>query len=456
MGSAWTVGYSAVHCSVVLYNILSESPRSSSPQQLDGSASPLSSGAPPARKISRQRSSSLQKGAAVLRALSRAESDFDREMLERAGLTAPVQGARDVAHLAENENGSATVSTTAKTKDAAAANNASLRQRRAVSPKRPSGGVTKRSGSDTGPVVPASKKSWEIPRKIFHSSIGFIVLYLYTSGTDLNVIVRNLSYFLGIVVSADVIRLNNADFEWLYERVLGFLMRESEKDKVNGVVWYLVGVITSLHFFPEDIACVSIMILSWCDTCASTFGRLLGRYTPPLPSPPFASRKSTAGFVAAIVSGALTSYVFWCTSIASSGTRTNGISWSGSGYAHPAIFGTDRVAGATGTGWEGLAKGFRAQSGSGLLPGGSGLAAQYLGSDSIAKGKLGTDALPLHKDVPGMPWWLLSLGSGLVAGVAEGLELGGVDDNLSLPILSAAGIWGFLYTWGRAASAWTR
>ena len=361
-----------------------------------------------------------------------------------ASLTTPVQSAATVTEMSTNGSSQVGNSTDAS----------NLRRRPQAGKRASTGSLSQPRGN--GHVVPASKKSWEIPRKIFHSSIGFMVLHLYLSGTDLDVIVRNLSYFLGIVVTADVIRLNNDDFERIYERVLGFLMRESEKDKVNGVVWYLVGVITSLHFFPEDIACVSIMILSWCDTCASTFGRAFGRYTPPLPSPPFARRKSTAGFLAAIISGALTSYLFWCTSIASAGVRTNGISWSGSGYAHPAIFGTDRVAGATGTGWEGLSVGFRAQSEAGLLPGASGLSAQYLGADSIAKGKLGTDALPLHNDVPGMPWWLLTLGSGIVAGVAEGLELGGVDDNLSLPILSATGIWTFLYSWGRIATAWQK
>lgn len=40
---------------------------------------------------------------------------------------------------------------------------------------------------------------------------------------------RGLSIFLGIVITADVIRLNNDDFERIYEKVLGFLMRESEK-----------------------------------------------------------------------------------------------------------------------------------------------------------------------------------------------------------------------------------
>ncbi|CBQ69309.1 related to HSD1-ER membrane protein [Sporisorium reilianum SRZ2] len=430
---------------------LSESPRSSPPPSDAAAAAPP----PTTRKtVTRQRSSSLQKGAAVLRALSRAESDFDREMLERSSvlqtqsdpdsITAPVQDT----------------SITTSTTDMAASNGDAAdvrrRHRRPQAVKRASSGSVSKASRSNGHVAPASSKSWEIPRKIFHSSMGFLVLHLYLSDVDLHVIVRNLSYFLGIVVTADVIRLNNDHFEKIYERVLGFLMRESEKDKVNGVVWYLVGVITSLHFFPEDIACVSVMLLSWSDTCASTFGRAFGRYTPPLPSPPFARRKSAAGFVAAIVSGALTSYVFWCTSIASRGMRTNGISWSGSGYAHPAIFGTDRVAGATGTGWQGLSRGFLGQSGAGLLPGASGLSAQYLGVDSIAKGKLGTDALPIHTDVPGMPGWLLALGSGVVAAVAEGLELGGVDDNLSLPILSATGIWTFLYSWGRLAGAWQR
>ncbi len=266
--------------------------------------------------------------------------------------------------------------------------------------------------------------------------MGLLVLQLYFSEQEYTTVVRNLSIFLGIVVTADVIRLNNDGFEQIYERVLGFLMRESEKDKVNGVVWYLIGVISSLHFFPEDIACVSVMILSWCDTAASTFGRLFGRYTPPLPSPPFRSpqvyrrlHRCYRQWIAHLVSLLVYSHRF------ARRTRQRHLMvriW----IRHPAIFGTDRVAGATGTGWEGLAVGFRGRSGAGLLPGASGLSAQYLGADSVAKGKLGTDALPIHNDVPGMPWWLLCIGSGLVAAVAEGLELGGVDDNLSLPILS--------------------
>lgn len=55
--------------------------------------------------------------------------------------------------------------------------------------------------------------------------------------------------------------------------------------------------------------------LSWADTAASTFGRLWGRYTPPLPSHilglPLAPRKSLAGFIAAAITGAAIVFSFW-------------------------------------------------------------------------------------------------------------------------------------------------
>ena len=63
--------------------------------------------------------------------------------------------------------------------------------------------------------------------------------------------------------------------------------------------------------------------LSWCDTSASTFGRMFGYLTPPLPQSlpipfasarlplPFARRKSTAGFIASSLTGALIVFGFW-------------------------------------------------------------------------------------------------------------------------------------------------
>jgi diacylglycerol kinase (CTP) len=112
------------------------------------------------------------------------------------------------------------------------------------------------------------------------------------------------------VFTIDIVRLRSKAFATLYERHLGALMRESEKTQINGVIWYLVGVIFTLAAYPRDVAVVAILTLSWSDTTASTIGRLWGRYTAPLPDHlwgvpalKFAKRKSLAGFLAAVATG---------------------------------------------------------------------------------------------------------------------------------------------------------
>jgi len=106
-------------------------------------------------------------------------------------------------------------------------------------------------------IDPTKKIDWEIPRKALHSSIGmsrdfltpswhsvarplffrladssisgFVTLYLYASHGSPERVVVVLSSALLIIVPADILRLNYPSFERSYEKVLGFLMRESEK-----------------------------------------------------------------------------------------------------------------------------------------------------------------------------------------------------------------------------------
>lgn len=104
------------------------------------------------------------------------------------------------------------------------------------------------------------KVDWEIPRKLLHSSIGMkinftpsqmrcllvdvllafppdplslflglLVSYLYLCDADLSLVTFTLWAALCVIVPADVLRLNYPPFAHIYERMLGFLMRESEK-----------------------------------------------------------------------------------------------------------------------------------------------------------------------------------------------------------------------------------
>jgi diacylglycerol kinase (CTP) len=205
----------------------------------------------------------------------------------------------------------------------------------------------------------------------------------------------------------------------------------------------------SLLYDNKNVSSLSILSnrLSWADTAASIFGRLYGSRTPALPSPPFAARKSSAGFFAAFIVASLTAAFFWATPIAQSHMRPEGLSiYNEHGRA---AFGTSSMHGAFGSGWTGSKWGFRprhpdiwdtSSTSSGVLHRVTETIRQAASSGTQGSNQKAT------------PLPVLCLGSGLVAAVAEALELGGVDDNLSLPILSSVGIHLLLVTWGWVAS----
>ncbi|KAI8062399.1 hypothetical protein BC940DRAFT_308918 [Gongronella butleri] len=150
--------------------------------------------------------------------------------------------------------------------------------------------------------------SWEVPRKLYHYSIGFLVLYLFVQGFDTAVIWPPLAAFLCVVMTAEFMRFRVDWFNVLYCKVLGPLMRKSEvSTRYNGVVYYLTGCIFVLYVFPRDIAALSIIYLSWTDPTASICGRLWGRYTPSL----MGTKKSVAGSTGALVVGSLVTYYFF-------------------------------------------------------------------------------------------------------------------------------------------------
>ena len=106
------------------------------------------------------------------------------------------------------------------------------------------------------------KSNLEIPRKLLHSSIGlfssspswlrymsnwtffeqgFFTLYLYISEGDARTIILVLWMALAVIVPADILRFKSRKFARLYEFLLGFLMRESEKVRFSFfsfLYWY--------------------------------------------------------------------------------------------------------------------------------------------------------------------------------------------------------------------------
>ncbi|KAI1821215.1 hypothetical protein F4861DRAFT_533129 [Xylaria intraflava] len=238
----------------------------------------------------------------------------------------------------------------------------------------------------------------EVPRKALHVSIGFFVYWLYVTGTQTSSVPPYLMAALVPIASVDFLRHKYASLNRFYVKYLGALMRESEYAGWNGVVFYLLGAWIVLRFFPKDVSVVAVMLLSWCDTAASTFGRLYGRYTPRI-----RRGKSVAGSLAAFVVGVATAAWFWGTIAPRTGPFPGD-------EQHPFMF-------------QGILR----------LP-------------TFLANTLGFDESPILGGPVALG--IMSLWSGLVAAGSELIDLFGWDDNLTIPVLSGVGIWGFLKLFG--------
>ncbi|KAK8133796.1 phosphatidate cytidylyltransferase [Apiospora sp. TS-2023a] len=239
----------------------------------------------------------------------------------------------------------------------------------------------------------------EVPRKVLHVSIGFFVYWLYVSGTQTTSVTPWLMAALIPIATTDYLRLTYPSLNRFYVKCLGAFMRETEYAGVNGVVYYLLGAWIVLYFFPKDVAVVSVMLLSWCDTAASTFGRLYGRYTPRI-----RRGKSFAGSFAAFLIGVATAAWFW------GWLAPKTPSFPGDEQS-PFMF-------------NGLLR----------LPA---YVAELVGLNEQQATVSGGVALGI-----------MSLWSGLVASGSELIDLFGWDDNLTIPVLSGIGMWGFLKVFG--------
>lgn len=146
----------------------------------------------------------------------------------------------------------------------------------------------------------------EIPRKVFHSSIGFVTLYLYSIGMNPNQLLLPFCTICGIIFTSDFLRLRNPGFNKAFVKNFWFIIRDNEVNSYNGTFWYILGIILVTLFLSKDMLVMSAVLLSWADTSASTFGRLYGKYT-------FQIRKgkSFAGSAASFITGIFSSYLFY-------------------------------------------------------------------------------------------------------------------------------------------------
>ena len=85
---------------------------------------------------------------------------------------------------------------------------------------------------------------------------------------------------LGIALSGFVMDITRARYPLVNHyviKLMGPLMRRSEKDGMSGFPFYALGVSLALFFYSRNIAILSVMFLVFSDPLSSFFGVLYGK-----------------------------------------------------------------------------------------------------------------------------------------------------------------------------------
>ena len=159
-----------------------------------------------------------------------------------------------------------------------------------------------------------------------------------------------------------------------------------------------------MRYCPKDLGVMSVILLSWCDTAASTFGRLYGRHTPRV-----RKGKSLAGSIAACVVGLGAAAFVW--------------GWFAPRYEALGV--------PNNTGEEPFA------------------VQRVLRLPVKLIGLLGLSAEQATVR-GGLAVGIMSAWAGVVASVSEAMDIFGWDDNVTIPVLCGMGLWGFLKVCGSA------
>lgn len=175
------------------------------------------------------------------------------------------------------------------------------------------------------PSISAQKQhkrvDWELPRKLYHSVHGVLVLVLYyclPHWQALDFLPFLLPPFL-LYFYLDHLRIVNPKVNQQFLKIAGMTMRPAERLglRLTSSSAYMAGILVSLTVFEKRVAVMACLFLAFVDTAAAFGGRAAGLWWPRgnlrvgfnlTIWPRFGlvkSAKSIGGFMAAFVTASL-------------------------------------------------------------------------------------------------------------------------------------------------------
>lgn len=117
-----------------------------------------------------------------------------------------------------------------------------------------------------------------ILRKLWHITTGSLCLFIFLRSGHPQLYWGHFT--MAIALSGfliDFLRKKNRVMNAVILKLMGPLMRRSEREGVSGLPFYALGCSLALYFYERDIAVLSIMFLVFSDPISSFFGVLYGK-----------------------------------------------------------------------------------------------------------------------------------------------------------------------------------
>lgn len=155
----------------------------------------------------------------------------------------------------------------------------------------------------------ATRKSLQIPRRMFHASMGLGVGLVYQFLLTHSRAIYILGFCACVVYILEQIRINYPELSGNIKIINKYLFRAEEQLKESAGVPYVMGILLTLISFPKVVALVAIYTLAVADPMSAIIGIKYGK-TKVVP------HKSLEGSLAFFVSSFVITFLvfFWWTS----------------------------------------------------------------------------------------------------------------------------------------------
>ncbi len=129
--------------------------------------------------------------------------------------------------------------------------------------------------NDTAPT--ATRKSLQIPRRLFHCSMGLSVGLVYQFLLTHSRAIYILGFCACIVYILEQVRVNYPELSSKIKLINKYIFRAEEQLKESAGVPYVMGLLLTLISFPKVIALVAIYTLAVADPLSAIIGIRFGK-----------------------------------------------------------------------------------------------------------------------------------------------------------------------------------